>query len=130
MFAILLVLATSGDGLSPQSCDRVELNQIYECCDGVWRPRLQQWIFWSWSDRHQCEVVHEWQIASSRQRPFRVGGRLLVPIYSATHGARIIAHRVYQQSWTDHDPEVDNRNVVPPAQRKPLTPTPGPRPSS
>jgi hypothetical protein len=120
MLTILLLLSASGDPYQPQGCDRAELNQIYQHCDGEWEPRLCQWIFWDWSDRKKCFVVREWCMAKTGARPMRIGGRWLLPLYDKGHGLRVISPRSYGQSWTDHDPEVENRDVLPQGKRWPL----------
>jgi hypothetical protein len=125
MLTILLLLSASCDPYRPRGCDRAELNQVYHRSysdeQETWIPSLRQWIFWDWSTRHGCFVVREWQMVETNARPMRIGNRWLLPLYDKVRGLRVIAPLSYGPSWTDHDPEVLNRNVLPQGRRRAIS---------
>lgn len=122
MLAITLAvaIATGGDQLEPAHCDRLELNQVIDWCGDHWQPRLLQWIAWDWDPRRGCWVVREWSLCRTEARPMRDGPGWILPLY---RDGRLVILRAdtYAPTWTLHDPEVDNRDVLPSSRRRSLT---------
>lgn len=63
-----------------------------------------QVILWDWSDEHSCFVVVAWKLVKTDEEVDRE--------------LRKIAYRHFRETWTIHDPEVDNREIVPPHKRR------------
>jgi hypothetical protein len=103
--ALSLVPAT------PMVCDRVdvlELNCVYDS-DG--RLMLRQMIFWDWRrERFRYEVV-AWRLwkddSPEPLRDWETGEFQL--LWSDGEVLRSVRARVYWQTWTQHDPELADR---------------------
>ena len=116
---LALAIATSGTQPAPAHCDRLELNQVLDWCGDHWHPRLLQWIAWDWDARRRCWIVRDWAICRTDARPTRHGPGWLLTVYRDGRLFQLYAD-TYSTTWTLHDPEVANRDVVPQSKRRAL----------
>jgi hypothetical protein len=122
---VYALVAAAALGLTPldlvaaDKVDVIELNHFY---DGDGRRVFDQVIFWQW---HADEGVHHvlaWRLwKSPAQTPWRDwmrGGYL--SIWHDGDRLRAIRARSFRETWTQHDPELDDRQLLPPEQRRGL----------
>jgi len=108
---VLVFAATSLVPLTPTVCDNVdaiELNHVY---DGRGRLMLRQLIFWDWDERSARRHVIAWRLWKPGQpTPLRnaadVGYTL---VFRDGKVLRRVRARVYRETWTQFDPEIDDR---------------------
>jgi hypothetical protein len=95
--------------------DVVEVNH-YVACDGS--PIFDQIIWWDWEgDRF---IVREWRMVKHRyQLPLCDWSRggYVSPVETSLGEIRVRAGS-YRETWSDHDPEAENRSIVPLDQRR------------
>ncbi len=101
--------------------DRIELNHLV--CPETGEMRFTQVIYWAW--RHDLAGSHvvAWRLVRN-ERPFRIRHDPAGPherIVEPDGTYRIIRARVYHESTTTHDPELDDRETLPQDQRRGLT---------
>src|SRR3972149_2438022 len=93
-------------------CDRLELNHCYEFrADPKPRAveRFSQWIAWDWCGKHGEMHVSDWVF----DKPDRVHYLGLSKdwyriVIGQTDGTLIVIAPICYETWTKHDPEVDD----------------------
>lgn len=117
MTAILFCLLTIPRPLvAHDRCDVVETNHYY---DGCGRLVFDQVIFHEWSPRHERYLIRDWRLKKNiHVVPHGRGATLL------WHDGRVL-RRVdaasVRETWTDHDPELRQRAILAPRDRRGLT---------
>lgn len=133
---LLLALIPQGD-IVADDVDLIELNHYY---DGCGQPIFSQFIFWDWHPRLGTHVVRAWTMADTtrtangvlvcrgntplignRPVPTAAGWRLIYTDRATGHTLRQITARAFRETWTQHDPEVTDRDRLPTADRTPLS---------
>lgn len=110
MAALLLILPLTD--VTPDRCDSIELNHFY---DGAGRPVFDQVIFW------QGDRVRAWRLwKSPEQTPRRRPGGFAVTWFDGDR-LREVRALSYRESWTQHDPELEDRDLLPAHERRGLT---------
>lgn len=97
--------------------DRIELNHLI--CPETGEPRLTQVIYWRWRYDLEQHHVTAWRLVDRRQ-PFRILRDAVGPYERRVDQdgtLRIIRARVYCETTTVNDPEVDDRQLLPQDQR-------------
>lgn len=108
MVGLLLCLLGSTAGIAerPHRVDLIEVNHICR-----WdRENFTQVILWEWSPCLKRYVVVAWQNAPPEPDITPIKGRYLFRWRDTPH---IISATHYRETWTQNDPEVDNRKVWP-----------------
>ena len=124
IFSATVVLMSSW-GITPQTdisseqVDLVELNHFY---DDQGRHVFDQMIFYDWSAEHNRYQVRAWRlIKNASQQPRHDWDR---DVYVATWQDGAVMRKVLAQSmketWTQHDPELAEREHLPKDQRREL----------
>lgn len=101
--------------------DRIELNHLV--CPETATVRLTQVIYWGWRYDLAGSHVVAWRLVRD-ERPFRIRHDPAGPYerYVEPDGTyRIIRARVAHESWTVHDPELTDRELLPQDQRRGLS---------
>ena len=100
--------------------DVIELNHVY---DGDGQRVLSQYIFWDW---HECSARHHvvaWRLWKSGQphpvRDWPHGGYTLV--FHDGQVMRIVRAKHYHETWTQFDPEIDDRRRLSQDRRRKLS---------
>jgi hypothetical protein len=111
--------ASAGSIVAEQQVDLIELNHFIDQ-DG--REVFRQVLFYDWSDRHRRYIVRAWRLVKSEsQLPRR---RWAPACYQCTwHDEgllREISAPAFRETWTQQDPERQNRKIVPEEERIPL----------
>lgn len=123
MITALLLLAAVTDQQGPRvvKVDRLELNSRFTWevdkedpqDQGHWSDRqLHQWIIWEFDYYRGVYVVRDWMMCKSRQRPVRMGNCWVIPLMNKDEGIVEIHASVFDQTYTENDPELDNRDVL------------------
>ena len=127
----VIVAITAVDGVRPlhrASVDLIELNHKH-AANGV--LVFRQIIFWeqrylrqkprAWRGEWQPwqDVVVAWQSVAKWPQPYRRAGRWRV-LWVSDSGVWLVTARSVVQTWTQYDPEVLNRQIVPVAKRRGL----------
>lgn len=118
-------LFTAGDAAAPplaapieDAVDVLEVNHLY---DGDGRHIFDQLIGWNWHG-NELHVVF-WRLLKGReafpQRRFASG--VYEALWIDDGQARRVRGRSFRQTWTQHDPELANRQRWPQSQRRGLT---------
>jgi hypothetical protein len=124
LFAGSLVLAAAG--LNPphhfvdDHVDVIEVNHVY---DARGQHVFDQTIFYEWSSQHERYQVMAWRLLKANaQMPIRNWQR---GDYQAVWNDGSVLRRVrsanVRHSWTQHDPELLERENLPRDQRRELT---------
>lgn len=115
--ALLLILPLSP--VARDTCDLVEVNHFYDDCG---KPVFDQVIFYDWSGDHSRYMVRDWRLLKHpSQIPARnwEGGGYLATWQDGEQLRRIEAAS-YRETWTQHDPELEARAVLPKDERRGL----------
>jgi hypothetical protein len=123
MFALLLIAAsilpTPPDVLR-DTCDLVELNHFY---DEHGRLVFDQIIFWDWSDRDARYQVRSWRLVKTPdilpERDFARGGYACIWVDGEV--TRSVRSAGYRETWTQVDPELAEREILPKEKRRELS---------
>ena len=116
--ASLLLLATiPAPGVARESCDLVEVNHFY---DEHGRLVFDQIIWWDWSADDARYNVRAWRLVKCpSQLPQRSGGGFETTWQDGELFRRVWA-KAYHETWTQYDPEIAEREVLPKERRKEL----------
>ena len=100
--------------------DAIEENHLYDK-NGVFT--LDQQICWRWCNETERHQVVAWRLLKQCNqrvgRDYRKGG--YTAIYIDGERLRVIRCHSYRESWTQEDPELLERQVLPIDQRKDLS---------
>ncbi|HEX5102705.1 MAG TPA: hypothetical protein VFV87_02780 [Pirellulaceae bacterium] len=112
------LLAAAAIGLLPldfvttDTADVIELNHFY---DGDGRPVFDQVIFWQWHEREGAYHVLAWRLwktpAQSPWRDWLRGGYAMA--WFDGERLRVVRATSFTETWTQHDPELDDRQYFP-----------------
>ena len=114
----LLVIGTLPWPLEPEVVDFVEINHV---CDENAREIFCQAIYWEFDARSSSFRVRAWRLCKGSQIP---RGAPLRAVWhdEKTKRLRVSQTRSTRQTWTQHDPEVEDRSVWPQEKRRGLRP--------
>jgi hypothetical protein len=120
----LLLLATlpHSPATLTDRVDRIELNHVQ--CPQTGRETLTQVIYWRW---HECDQTHHvtaWRMVDRRPSLLRRDGREWVETWEDGPVRREIRAAQFRETWTLHDPEVEDRATVSPEMRRGLNALP------
>lgn len=114
----LLPIDSSAD-VSRETCDRIEVNHLF---DERGQPVFSQVLFWDWdraAGRHQ---LRDWRLLKSVDqvpcRDFHAGG--VVTLWRDGVQWREIRAPFARETWTQHDPELLEREILPRERRREL----------
>ena len=102
---VVLVVGAQAVTLPQPRCDIVEVNHCYDH-DGD--HVLDQLIFWQWCPCRCRYVVQAWWLQDSCRIYYNHGW--VVYVKGRRQGVRV---RHLRETWTQYDPEVLNRRVLP-----------------
>jgi hypothetical protein len=114
-----LALVIHRDDVARESVDLIELNHFY---DEHGRLVFDQVIFYDWSAADARYNVRAWRLVKNpAQLPERdwATGRYRA-IWQEGEQLRDILAPSFRETWTQHDPEVDEREYLPKERRKEL----------
>ena len=99
--------------------DVIELNHVF---DGEGQHVLSQFIFWEFETHSAAEHVVAWRLwkpgSSLPLRDVRQGGCVL--LFRDGESLRLVRGKQYRETWTQYDPEIDNRRQLPQHLRREL----------
>ena len=107
------------DLVSTDAADVIELNHFY---DGDGRPVFDQVIFWQWHADEDAYRVRAWRLwKTPAQTPWRdwgshsVGGLRggYVTAWFDGDRLRVVRATSFRETWTQHDPELEDREFLP-----------------
>ena len=100
MIWLLLLASILPRGPEPTDVDLIELNHVH---DDEGRERFTQAIFWDWDDYESRFVVVDWRmVKQSVMWPRRDGMEF-------RQAGVAVRARHWRETWTQHDPEVEDR---------------------
>ena len=114
---LLLALPARDEVVLADACDVIELNHFY---DDAGRHVFDQVIFYTWDgSRHQ---VLDWRLVKSPsylpQRSARGAWQCLFVDGSSRDVLRQVTGRSFRETWTQFDPELAEREVLPKEHRR------------
>lgn len=119
---IVLLLAV---GLVPHSatiddtCNVVEVNHFY---DAEGKKVFTQAIFWGWNERSATYRVIAWRLLKEPMpQALRNGRRGYQMIWYDDHALRRVRSSMLRTTWTQFDPELQDRKNFPSEKRRGLT---------
>ena len=99
--------------------DLVEVNHFY---DDQAQPVFDQVIFYEWSDAHNRFQIRAWRLvknpAQLPTRDWESGGYQM--IWYDGHVMRHVRAKAMRETWTQHDPEMREREYFPKEHRREL----------
>lgn len=108
---------------APTVRDEVDVIELNHVCDDEGRVVLHQLIFWEWRGRAAGNHVvawRLWRVGGPRPvRDWRCGGYVLV--FPDGEVLRYVQASVYRETWTQYDPEIDDRRLFAQDQRRGLS---------
>ncbi len=126
LFVSLIVLAsgfapgTQGESqVISQSVDLIELNHFV---DREGREVFRQILFYDWSVTHHRYIVRAWRLVKTESQ---VPRRRWAPeryecVWHDEGKLRKVTAPAFNETWTQYDPERENRKLVAEDQRRPL----------
>ena len=101
-------------------CDLMELNHFY---DEQGRLVFDQVIFYDWSDDDARHMVRAWRLVKHPsqlpQRDWSGGG--YAAVWQDGEVLRHVRAKFFRETWTQYDPELDEREHLPKERRKELS---------
>lgn len=94
-----------------ERCDLIEVNHFYDCRG---RPCLRQVIFWHWYE--DGYHVGDWRLLHCCAWPEKAEDGYRV-IWRENGRLRCVQAPSYRETWTQYDPEIDDRRYLPRSQR-------------
>lgn len=114
-------------GISPQDTvafEQVGLVELNHFHDEQGRLVFDQVIFYDWSEPHGRYMVRAWRLVKTNsqlpQRNWRDG--TYVSIWHDGDTLRKVRAETMRETWTQHDPELTEREYLPKEKRKDLLP--------
>lgn len=119
LLALVLLASNPPETILRDECDLIEVNHFY---DEQGRLVFDQTIFYDWSPAYSRYMVRDWRLvknpAQLPHRDWRDGG------YAALwHDGEVLRHisaSEFRETWTQHDPELAEREYLPKDQRRNL----------
>ena len=94
--------------------DLIELNHFY---DDLCRPAYDQVILYEWSPDHRRFDVIAWALIDNLEKaPHQLAGsgQWEVRWYDVDHKVfRVVGARLYRETWSQVDPERENKKLMP-----------------
>ena len=120
--AVLAILP--GEQVTVDEVDLVEVNHFY--VDNGRLLVFNQIIYYDWSDTACRFQVRDWRLIKSPSqiplRDWRDGGYASEwEDFNQRNGLRRVKAKSARETWTQHDPELVEREFLPQEKRKPLT---------
>lgn len=119
LLAVAVIGALPLDLVTTDAADVVELNHFY---DGDGRPVFDQVIFWQWHADEGAYHVCAWRLWKlPSQTPWRdwfAGG--YVTAWFDGERLRVVRAHSLRETWTQHDPELEDRQLLPAHERRGL----------
>ena len=111
MIAMFLLALIPFAGPVADHCDRIEINHFY---DAHAKHVFTQQIAWEWDATISRFVVREWRLQKrDTPLPRRVGNR-----FELDWSGTILRAKSVQETWTQVDRELENRDLVPTGERR------------
>jgi hypothetical protein len=108
------------DDVVRDALDLVELNHVF---DAQGQPVFDQIIFYEWCDAACRFQVRDWRLVkSAAMRPQRDWQRgCWWVLWQEDQALRSVHARSFRETWTQYDPEMVEREVLPAEARRKLT---------
>ena len=128
IFALLFILGSQST--THDHCDLAELNSFHDC-NG--RHVYDQVIFYEWSPSLHRYHVRAWVLCDGDKQPqrdYRTGLWITKYTDRDSNLSRTVTSTHYRRSWSQIDPERDNKRLLPENERHalikrlPITPIP------
>jgi len=121
--ALALIAADSGSGRPLRDhCDRIEINHVVNTTTG--EVQLDQIIYWDYSPTHGY-IVRAWRTHKCfSQSPYRVTPNLYRSSFHDSrdqNASREVTAGSFIETYTDHDPESNNQEIVGRNERRELS---------
>ena len=121
-----LAVVAAAIGMVPHAtlvCDRVDVLELNRVYDESGRPMLTQMIFWDWHERDAQSHVVAWRLwkddAFQPTRDWSRGDYVL--LWHDGELLREVRASAWRESWTQFDPEMEDRTRFPKSQRRGLS---------
>ncbi|MGV3483855.1 MAG: hypothetical protein ACO1RT_05515 [Planctomycetaceae bacterium] len=122
---LFLVTVGVGPGLASRDIvvnQRVDLIELNHFIDQEGREVFRQVLFYDWSDAHRRYVVRAWRVVKAEsqlpRRRWSPPGYLCVWLDDGV--LREVSAASFRETWSQTDPERENRKLVPENNRIPL----------
>lgn len=122
MPTLLLLAALAVIPRAPVAADKVDLLEINHYYDDNGREVFTQAILYDWCDAECRHQVRAWRLlkdTAARPLPDRNRGGYFV-IWADGDTLRRVAAEYTRETWTQHDPELNERSILPRENRKEL----------
>ena len=104
--------------------DVIELNRVFKqnAQTGVMEKTFEQWIFWEWNQLRSDFFVRDWRQLNKKQALpiFDHKRKMWFLTFKDRNTWIIITSISFLETWTDFDPEAENRKVHPVEWRRKL----------
>ena len=131
--ALLTMVSVVASDLSRRTVEAVDCVEVNHFHTSQGEPAFVQLILWDWDQEDSAYHVRAWKmIEAIEPMPTRSNGRWFVRYHDRTdHLDRVIVCRQGKESWTQNDPERDDKRMWPETMRQRLVrhvivPTPEP----
>lgn len=123
MIELIIVLALMGIEHDPSTRDHVDLIELNHFYDDHGRLVFDQYIFYDWDDSLCQFVIVDWRLKKSKNwTVLKYHSEKVYRLRFLDSGIlRIVRSPSYRETWTQHDPELANREIVPKENRRLLT---------
>ncbi len=108
---------------SPLVCDRVDLIELNRVYDDEGRPAITQMIFWDWTPADGRFHVVAWRLwKQAEMQPTRDWAQgEYVLLWHDGELLREVRAPAWRESWTQHDPEMEDRRQLAKGERRGLS---------
>lgn len=117
--AVLLLLVPQPSIIVRDRVDVIEINHFH---DDEAKQVFEQLLFWDWCDRRGCLHIADWRLSKGAIRPHYdyARGEWLATWTDGTT-LREVKASGFRETWTQHDPELEDRAKWPQERRRKLS---------
>ena len=114
----MLLLIVPHEGTAITNCDLIESSHVYSD-EGV--ENFHQFIFYDWDPRDCRHQVRAWRMVKANNKPvWRVAYDWDRQRWIASTDGFEVRAPLFRETWTQHDPEVAERDILPKEMRREL----------
>lgn len=111
LLALLFIDSIKKFDPKPVTYSAIEINHRYDDMD---RHCYDQVLLWDWNAEYRRYDVQAWFLLSNNtlhERPRKVGDYYIIDLTRDGKSYKIKS-KIFRETWTDTDPERDNKNLM------------------
>lgn len=111
-FSVVLLGVVPYCEFTHNEVDKIEINHVY---NEEAKPVIDQVIYWRWNDIDNRYDVQDWELTKDSGQVSYNKDHYEILYYhpNSSIGFRKVTSQVFEESWTQYDKEIFERNILP-----------------